>query len=76
LDFEDDADPVGRGADGTLTMRLFFLPQAEASNKHATSITAAALVHSHVRDMRTSSSSITTAGVRKCGMHASRPVLG
>jgi hypothetical protein len=76
LDFEDDADPVGRGADGTLTMRLFFLPQAEASNKHAAIITAVALVHSHVRDMRTSSSSITMVGVRKYGIYASRPVLG
>jgi hypothetical protein len=57
-------------------MRLFFLPQAEASNKHAAIIIAAALVHSRVRDMRTSSSSITTVGVRKCGMYASRPILG
>jgi hypothetical protein len=50
-------------------MRLFFLPQAEANNRQAAIITAAGLFHSHVRDMHTSSSCITTMDTRKCAVH-------
>jgi hypothetical protein len=44
---------------------LFLFPQAEASNKEAASITAAARDHSRLRDLRTSSSSVTTVDVCK-----------